>query len=166
MATFAERLDELRRMLGLSKKDLASKMGISPSTLSGYLSGKNTPNLVDFCGYAHKLDARMEWLAGEETDSDHALKYLVCYDDSGNVTMVAKILKEIDDAYVVEQFGACDMSAEMLLGGEPDCQYIGDMCDVYEIRKDELTNPKLFYSWLGVKGEVARDFARRRQNLV
>ena len=165
MATFAERLDELRRKRGLSKKDLASKMGISPSTLSGYLSGKNTPNLVDFCGYVHKIDVRMEWLAGEETENTQARKFLVCYDDSGNVSMVAKIINEINDVYVVEQYGALDMSVELMLGGgEPDDR-VGEICDVYEISKDELKNPKLFYSWLGVKGEIARDFARR-QNAV
>ena len=63
---FAGRLYELLKINGWKKQTLAGVMGISPSTLTGYLSGKNSPNISDFCDYANRLGVSLEWLSGSE----------------------------------------------------------------------------------------------------
>lgn len=50
------RIKEARQIAGISQKDLAAKMGISPGTLSGYESGLHDPKsdslskIADICG--------------------------------------------------------------------------------------------------------------------
>jgi transcriptional regulator with XRE-family HTH domain len=56
MSTFAERLKELRFRKRISQKELAQKIGVSPSTVAAWEVGRNEPNydmlkkLADFFG--------------------------------------------------------------------------------------------------------------------
>jgi SOS-response transcriptional repressor LexA len=61
----ARRLEELRLRWGLTKKEMAQKLGISIPYLSEILTGKKTGRrkIVDF---AERLDISIEWLTGEQ----------------------------------------------------------------------------------------------------
>ncbi|MDD2902001.1 MAG: XRE family transcriptional regulator [Syntrophales bacterium] len=61
----ARRLEELRLRWGLTKKEMAQRLGISIPYLSEILTGKKTGmrKIVDF---AERLDVSIEWLTGEQ----------------------------------------------------------------------------------------------------
>ncbi len=73
MATFADRLNFLRKERGWTKAEMYRCMEIAPITLTGYLSGKNSPNIDAVRGYAEKLGVSLSWLAGEEEDKNSSL---------------------------------------------------------------------------------------------
>ena len=68
MATFAERLEEIRRNRDWTKAQMYRAMDIAPGTLANYLSGKNSPNIDTVRAYAERLGVGVGWLAGEEDD--------------------------------------------------------------------------------------------------
>ena len=65
IANVARRLEELCLRWGLTKKEMAQKLGISIPYLSEILTGKKTGRrkVVDF---AERLDVSIEWLTGEQ----------------------------------------------------------------------------------------------------
>lgn len=73
MATFADRLNFLRKERGWTKAEMYRCMEIAPITLTGYLSGKNSPNIDAVRGYAEKLGVSLSWLAGEEEEKNSSL---------------------------------------------------------------------------------------------
>ena len=73
MATFADRLNFLRKERGWTKAEMYRTMNIAPITLTGYLSGKNSPNIDAVRGYAEKLGVSLSWLAGEDKENTSLL---------------------------------------------------------------------------------------------
>lgn len=65
MATFAERLKKIRATKNWTQAQLAAKLGISPSTLSRYETGKTVPSFKSISHYSEILNVTPEWLSGQ-----------------------------------------------------------------------------------------------------
>ena len=64
------RLSELRKKSGLSQRQAAEKLGISPAPLSAYELGKKLPPLETLAAMAELYDVSLDYLCGnEKTDS-------------------------------------------------------------------------------------------------
>lgn len=64
MKEFKDRLVELRDNNGISKAELAEKMGWSKSKITRYENGEVKPNSDAMIDLALKFNVSMDWLAG------------------------------------------------------------------------------------------------------
>lgn len=69
MATFAIRLKELRKQLGLSQQGLADELGIAAGTISVWERGARKPELSTMETLAAKFDVTLAYLLGDSDDS-------------------------------------------------------------------------------------------------
>jgi transcriptional regulator with XRE-family HTH domain len=65
---FGERLDFVMIRKNISNQDLAQKMYVSCSTISGYRTGRRSPNVDDLERLATVLDVSADYLIGR---TDH-----------------------------------------------------------------------------------------------
>jgi len=64
----SERLKEIREKRGLSKKELALKIGVSPSTITRYEKDGRIPKLTILQKISEALNVPINYLLGEEED--------------------------------------------------------------------------------------------------
>ncbi len=60
MNKIVKRIDELRRLKGLTKKELMKKMGVSPSTCNSWYYSDITPSLLNIENVCIALDITVE----------------------------------------------------------------------------------------------------------
>lgn len=65
---FPQRLNELLEDRGLTIYDLAAMIGLTPATVSRYLSGKMSPKLPTIEIIAMKLNCNPLWLTGQSNE--------------------------------------------------------------------------------------------------
>lgn len=65
----SERLREKRILLGLSQKEVAHVLGISPSIISNYESGERTPSVESLMALASLYHCSTDFLLGFSTNS-------------------------------------------------------------------------------------------------
>lgn len=70
MKTVADRLSQALAMRGLSKKDLADKTGISPSSITRYVQGTLIPKTNQVSRMAEILNVNPLWLACIDDDEE------------------------------------------------------------------------------------------------
>jgi len=64
----SERLKEIREKRGLSKKELALKIGVSPSTITRYEKDGRIPKLTILKKISEALNVPINYLLGKEED--------------------------------------------------------------------------------------------------
>jgi len=64
----SERLKEIREKRGLSKKELALKIGVSPSTITRYEKDGRIPKLTILQKISEALNVPINYLLGKEED--------------------------------------------------------------------------------------------------
>lgn len=69
---FAQRLKKLRTDRGLSTRALGEEIGTSNATISRYETGKRDPDLVLVHNIAKYFGVSIEYLCGEDINSDKA----------------------------------------------------------------------------------------------
>lgn len=101
MATFASRLEELRRNRNWSKAQMYRTMDIAPGTLTNYLIGKNSPNIDTVRAYAERLGVSVAWLAGEETPTakEIIIPETASYSDIIQIMIQLMSIKELGFEY-------------------------------------------------------------------
>lgn len=70
MNAFSERLKKAMDEQKVTQSDLASKTGLGKSSISQYLSGKNTPSALRMSMIANALDVSVDWLNGSVDEID------------------------------------------------------------------------------------------------
>lgn len=75
---FASRLSLLLRQRGLSQRDLAGMVGLTPAAISRYVSGERKPKAIIVAKIAKSLGVRPEDLTGtcEEREVDGAVQLI------------------------------------------------------------------------------------------
>ena len=68
-----QRLKELRRSNGYSQKEVSSKLGISPSIVSGYETGERTPSAENLLALAYLYRCSTDYLLGKSADKPEAV---------------------------------------------------------------------------------------------
>lgn len=67
--TLPSRLKELRISHGYSQKEVAQKLGISPSIISGYETGERTPSTENLLTLSYLYKCSTDFLLGKTNDS-------------------------------------------------------------------------------------------------
>lgn len=62
-----EKLKELRIKYGYSQKQVAAKIGVSPSIVSGYETGERTPSLEVLLSISYLFNCSTDYLLGKQT---------------------------------------------------------------------------------------------------
>ncbi len=63
-----DKLKELRMMNHLSQKEVATKLGISPSVVSGYETGERTPSTENLLALSYLYKCSTDYLLGKVSD--------------------------------------------------------------------------------------------------
>ncbi len=67
----SERLQLLRSKYNLSQKDVADRIGISSSVISGYETGERTPSTEVLLALSYLYKCSTDYLLGKEKDCPH-----------------------------------------------------------------------------------------------
>lgn len=62
-----DRLKELRIDFSYSQKEVATKLGVSPSIISGYETGERTPSLENLLALSYLYKCSTDYLLGKDT---------------------------------------------------------------------------------------------------
>ena len=68
-----ERLRELRGKYGLTQKQIAERIGVSPSIVSGYETGERTPSTEVLLALSHLYHTSTDYLLGRKASSPKTL---------------------------------------------------------------------------------------------
>jgi transcriptional regulator with XRE-family HTH domain len=63
-AVFGERMNEMMFRRNISNKELANRMYVSVSTISGYRTGRRSPAVNDLATIATELESSADYLLG------------------------------------------------------------------------------------------------------
>ena len=66
--TLSNRLKELRTANGYSQKEVAHRLGISPSIISGYETGERTPSAENLLALSYLYKCSTDYLLGKIND--------------------------------------------------------------------------------------------------
>ncbi|MBO6140458.1 MAG: helix-turn-helix transcriptional regulator [Ruminococcus sp.] len=66
-----QKLRELRLKNRLSQKQVAERLGISPSIISGYETGERTPSTEVIVCFSYLFNVTTDYLLGRQTDRSH-----------------------------------------------------------------------------------------------
>lgn len=67
------KLKELRLLNNLSQKEVAEKLSISPSIVSGYETGERTPSTENLLALSYLYKCTTDYLLGKSTDTPSPL---------------------------------------------------------------------------------------------
>lgn len=67
-----KKLKELRTLNHLSQKEVATKLGISPSIISGYETGERTPSTENLLALSYLYKCSTDYLLGKSSDRPSA----------------------------------------------------------------------------------------------
>lgn len=84
------RLKELRMSQNLSQADVAKKLDISPSIISGYETGERTPSTENLLALSYLYKCSTDYLLGKSND-----KPLVVLDTDGLTCEQIEVLKDL-----------------------------------------------------------------------
>lgn len=75
MKNFAERLKEIQRQKGMTQREMADFLELSPTTMSAYMRDAKTPALDVAYAIAQKLNVPIGWLCGESESTGKLVTY-------------------------------------------------------------------------------------------
>lgn len=87
---FSTRLHAQRVRMGMSQKELAVTIGVTPAALSNYENGINLPTLPKACLLASVLHTSLDYLTGLSDNSSGTEKSVSVYHKVPNAYLVAE----------------------------------------------------------------------------
>ena len=106
MATFPERLVELRKSMGYAQPDLAKKLHMSKGAIGNYESGKRFPRLEDLENIADFFNVEIDYLIGRTNDKpQYSLEEMWIIDCYRRVSVpsIKQAIKELLRPYDIEK---------------------------------------------------------------
>ena len=67
-----EKLQEMRRQYGFTQQQVANRLGVSPSVVSGYETGERTPSAEVLLALAYLYNCSTDYLLGRQSQEPHA----------------------------------------------------------------------------------------------
>lgn len=68
-----ERIQQQRNKYGFSQRQVAEKIGVSPSVISGYETGERTPSTEVLLSLSYLFQCSTDYLLGRQTAAPNAL---------------------------------------------------------------------------------------------
>lgn len=85
-----EKLKELRWQANLSQRDVAKRLGVSPSIISGYETGERTPSTENLLALSFLYKCSTDYLLGKDDAPPH-----VFLDTNGLTTRQIQLLSDL-----------------------------------------------------------------------
>ena len=85
-----ERIKEMRLKLGLSQRQVATRLNVSPTIISGYETGERTPSAENLLALSFLLKCSADYLLGKESSK-------AILDADGLTNEQIRILSELID---------------------------------------------------------------------
>lgn len=63
-----DKLKELRQRLELSQREVADRLGVSPSIISGYETGERTPSIDSLLSISYLYNCSVDYLLGKTNE--------------------------------------------------------------------------------------------------
>lgn len=168
MATFAERLRQLRAERGISTPKLAEELGIAKSTISQYENNKRSPDGYILAKLAEYFNVSVEYLLGKTDIPDRITEANTDSAHSKELEKFKTRIKELrqknnlTQKELGEKLGLTESTVSLYEAGKrkPDPSTLVKLANIFDVsidyllgRTDDPTNP--------VKGIVTReDFER------
>lgn len=86
-----EKLKALRTQHGFSQKQVADKLGVSPSIVSGYETGERTPSTEILLAISYLFNTSTDFLLGRQTADPRTLLDISKMTDAQKAALVALI---------------------------------------------------------------------------
>lgn len=90
-----ERLKNLRLKYCFSQKQVANKLGISPSIVSGYETGERTPSTEVLLAISHLYNCSTDYLLGRQSDNNLMLDLTGL--SAAQINAIAMLIEAIRD---------------------------------------------------------------------
>ena len=160
MNDFAARLKESRTKQALTQKDLATKAGIAPGTLSAYEAGNKSPNIDIAMKLADILGVSLDWLCGR--DGAAASDRLETCGDA--IALIDKLLRS--DLHVsiraterMEDYGNESYPCAIIeIWRSPLVQFFDGWEDVLRLYKQNTIGDEMYDPWLEKQTNVMQAF--------
>lgn len=91
IAGLSDRLKGLRDKYGLSQKQVAERLGVSPSIVSGYETGERTPSTEVLLALSRLYHVSTDYLLGRNLSAQKTLLDLDGLTDSQKVALLALV---------------------------------------------------------------------------
>lgn len=91
IAGLSEKLKELRNKFGLSQKQVAERLGVSPSIVSGYETGERTPSTEVLLALSRLYHVSTDYLLGRNLSAQKTLLDLDGLTDSQKAALLALV---------------------------------------------------------------------------
>ena len=88
-----DKLKELRLKYGFSQKEVANKLDISPSIVSGYETGERTPSIDVLLSLSYLFNCSVDYLLGKQTE-----KPQIVIDTNGLTNKQIQAIKTLIDS--------------------------------------------------------------------
>lgn len=156
----SERLKELRKIKGLTQKDLAESIGVSSGAIYSYEAERQVPNIQIIFDICEKHDVSADWLLGlNEFPTRMSLAQIVNAIKAikDNTTM---IIKPIQKRSVFGQ------ALVLVLTNEELCQYFFTERQTAAFVRENMTDESFFTTWKNAKmEELAESYDDKRSTL-
>lgn len=118
MATFPERLVDLRKSMGYTQTELAKKLHMSKGAIGNYESGKRFPRLEELESIADFFNVEIDYLIGRTNDrpqySLEEMWIIDCY-RRVSVPSIKQAIKELLRHYDIEEEPETEDTASTLV---------------------------------------------------
>lgn len=101
-----KRLKQLRNSAGLTQKELANKMNISPSAVSMYEAGRRDPDTETLVKFSKFFNVTTDYLLGETSNIPLTQEHLTTINDAVNthlgedISIMFKDIREWDESKI------------------------------------------------------------------
>lgn len=86
-----QKLKALRTQLGFSQKQIADKLGVSPSIVSGYETGERTPSTENLLALSYLYNVSADYLLGRQNINPDMLLDVSALNDKQKAALVTLI---------------------------------------------------------------------------
>lgn len=154
----SERLKELRKIKGLTQKDLAEAIGVSLSAIYSYESRRQIPNIQIIFDICKRYDVSADWLLG----LDEAPK-------SMSLAQIVNAIKAIKDNTTmsikpIQKRSVFGQALVLVLTNEELCQYFFTENQISAFVRENMTDESFFTTWQNEKmKELADSYDDKRR---
>lgn len=148
---FSERLKLARAKVGLSQKELAEKINMTPASLSGYEVGTKVPSLPVALSLAQTLNVSLDWLCGL-IDDESEKKVETYWDICNSIMQIGESLGENDtqleiDHRYFDNSGIPTDSWGLFFSPEIINSFFSDYQRMRELLKNHTIDNEIFELW-------------------
>lgn len=93
-----EKLKDFRQKYGFSQKQVADKVGVSPSIISSYETGERTPSITAILALSHLYNCSVDYLLGKTTHNPDEFRIDISGLSGRQIKAIVELIDSIKQA--------------------------------------------------------------------